>query len=72
MIPITKEHFEDATHPVSLHESRAFHKNNDMILLVKCGPEFYMFEAIGKHYEYYKLTKEEYYAKMCDLQISAI
>jgi hypothetical protein len=71
MIPITKQHFEDETDPTSLHISRVYYKNNDMILLVNCGPDYYMFKGYmgsTRENEYYELTKEEYEAKKFELK----
>lgn len=73
MIPITKEHFEDETHPVSLHSSRSLCKNNKFVLLVACGRDYYMFKDTKRWgNEYYKLTEAEYNAKLQELKSGVI
>lgn len=75
MIPITKRHFEDETHPVSLHTAHSRCIDDKFVLLVACGPDYYMFKGYmgsTRGNEYYKLTEAEYNAKLQELKNGVI
>jgi hypothetical protein len=73
MIPITKQHFENEAHPVSLHTAHSYCTDDKFVLLVACGRDYYMFKDTKRWgNEYYKLTEAEYNAKLQELKNGVI